>query len=487
MKLKELLKEISLISISGPLNKDIKQIAFHSKEVSSNSLFIALKGHKHDGFDYIDEAIEKGAVAIISEKPVFQKKNGITYLQVKDAREAAGKLASAFYNYPAKYLNLIGITGTNGKTTTAYLIATILKEMGKKVGIIGTIFYKYAEKTIPSSLTTPDPLNLHRLFKEMLSSGVTDVVVEVSSHGLYYQRVSGCQFQVAVFTNLSHEHLDFHQNMEDYFQSKKLLFTHYLSKNGYAIVNLDDPWGRRLLNEINTPSLTYGLSPKAKVWAEKPKFFLDGLEANFHTPNGSFHLYSPLVGEPNILNLLAAIAVGITLKIPIDVIKNALTKAKAVPGRLERFFSNDINVFIDYAHTPDALEKALKTLRPLCKGRLITVFGCGGNRDREKRPLMGKVASHLSDIVVITDDNPRNEPPSQIIKDIEAGLDKRNYHIIPNRREAIAWAIKNAKSGDIILIAGKGHEDYQIIGNKKYHLSDREEVIKNLKEYASSR
>lgn len=486
MQLRKLLKNISIVDTQGDLDVDIKHIATHSKQVSPGSLFMALKGTRNNGQAYIDEAIARGAVAILVEEIPLNGKNGVTYIRVSNAREAVAKVASAFYQHPAEKLTLIGITGTNGKTTTSFLIASILEQAQRRPGIIGTIKYQYAGKIIPASLTTPDSLELQKLFYEMLAANTTDVVMEVSSHALFYKRVEGCKFKLAIFTNLSRDHLDFHKNMEAYFNCKKELFTYYLAPEGVSIINVDDTWGQKLLEVIAhySPSinfLTYGLSTQAQVRAQEASFSLDGINATIQTPKGSFSLVSPLIGQPNLYNLLAATAAGIALDIPLTIIKSGLEKVKLVKGRLEHFSAKGIEVFIDYAHTPDALKQVLTTLRPLCKGKLITVFGCGGDRDRGKRSMMGEIASQLADKIIITNDNPRHESSRQIIQDIEMGIKKDiPYCIIPDRRQAIAWAIKYAEKGDIVLIAGKGHEDYQIIGDKKYHLSDREEVIKNL-------
>lgn len=486
MQLRKILKDIQPLNITGDVEKEINNIVFNSKLASPNSLFVALKGTQHDGISYVSEAISKGAVAILAQEYPVPRHNGITYIQASDVRKTAALLAAAFYQHPAKKLNLMGITGTNGKTTTSYLIASILKEAGRKTGIIGTINYQYGNKTISAFLTTPESLDIQRLFKEMVTEGVSHVVMEVSSHALFYKRVAGCQFQLAIFTNLSQDHLDFHKDMEAYFACKKQLFTHYLGSKGKAIINLDDPYGKRILEEIKCPCITYGLSSKADIWTENFQISINKTTAYIHTPIESFSICSPLIGKPNLYNILAAAAAGIAMDLPINIIKTGIEKVSSICGRLERFSQNGIEVLVDYAHTPDALEQVLKTLRPLCQGRLITVFGCGGNRDKGKRPLMGKIASELSDMVIITDDNPRNEPSRQIIQDIEMGIKKNAlYYIIPKRPQAIAMAINTANRGDVVVIAGKGHEDYQIVGNKKYPLSDREEVKKALKNAAN--
>jgi UDP-N-acetylmuramoyl-L-alanyl-D-glutamate--2,6-diaminopimelate ligase len=479
MKLTVLLKEIDVLSIHGDASIDIKDITVNSKTVCPGSLFIALKGIHTDGSLYINEAIQRGAVAVVTEKLPSVKENQATFVLVKDARETLAKLAAAFYGYPAKSLNLIGITGTNGKTTVSYLMASILKQAGREPGIIGTIRYQYGEKNIPASLTTPDSCELQRLLREMKDHKVTDVVMEVSSHALVYKRVYGCAFNAAIFTNLSRDHLDFHGSMENYFEAKKQLFVNYLSSKGVAIINWDDDWGKKLITSPLPRFITYGLSSQADIFPKYVHLSLDGIETVVNTPAGRLQVKSSLIGKPNLYNLLAAIAAGVALEIPLAVIKTALEAVAPICGRLERLKGNGIDVIIDYAHTPDALKQVLKTLRPFCQGRLITVFGCGGDRDKGKRPLMGKIASELSDLVIITNDNPRSEPSRQIIQDIEMGINKdKAYCIVPDRRQAIAWAIKHAQKGDMIVIAGKGHEDYQIIGNKRYHFSDREEVLK---------
>jgi UDP-N-acetylmuramoyl-L-alanyl-D-glutamate--2,6-diaminopimelate ligase len=483
MRLVELIKNADSLTVIGSLEKEIKDIVFNSKLAAVNSLFVALKSREDNGLAYISEAIAQGAVAILTDEIPPLNCNGITYLKASDVRKAAAILTATFYQYPAKKLNLIGITGTNGKTTTSYLIASILRQSQKKTGIIGTIQYQCGNKAVLAALTTPESLELQMLFKKMVLEGISDVVMEVSSHSLFYKRVAECQFRLAIFTNLSQDHLDFHKDMETYFECKKKLFTHYLANNGYAIINLDDPYGKRLSKEINVSYLTYGLSPLADIWAENPLFSLNGTKATIHTKKGCFPIFSPLIGKPNLYNLLAAIGTAIVMDLPLDKIKVGIEEVQSVCGRLERFSRNGIEVFVDYAHSPAALEQTLKTLRPLCQGKLITVFGCGGNRDRGKRPLMGKVVSELSNMVIITDDNPRYEPSRQIIQDIEVGIKKGiSYWVIPQRKQAIHIAIKYAQRNDIVFIAGKGHENYQLIGGEKYYLSDRKEVEKALRD-----
>ncbi len=480
MQLGSLLQNIEISRISGRIDIEVADITAHSKEVKPDSIFVALRGHRTNGALYIEEAVKNGAVCVIAEEEVSVPES-ITVVRVKDARKAMAQIAAKFYGNPSKSLNLIGITGTNGKTTTSYLVASCLKKQGAKVGIVGTIGYRLEDQLIPAPLTTPDCLTLQRLFKQMKENGIKDVVMEVSSHSLVCQRVAGCEFKIAVFTNLSQDHLDFHKDMETYYEAKKVLFKHHLDPEGKAIINLDDRWGKRLLNELNGQRvITYGMSSEADVFVEGYCLSLEGIEAKIITPLGKLEISSELIGRPNLYNILAAAAAAIGLGIPLNQIKLGLEDVKGVPGRLERI-EGKVDVIIDYAHTPDALNQVLRTLRPLCKGNLITVFGCGGDRDKGKRPIMGQIASELSDFVIVTNDNPRTEPSRQIIQDIEMGIKKdKPYCIVPDRRQAILWAIKHAQRGDIVLIAGKGHEDYQIIGDKKYHFSDKEEVLKVL-------
>jgi UDP-N-acetylmuramoyl-L-alanyl-D-glutamate--2,6-diaminopimelate ligase len=468
MKLKEILSGINFQS-SNFRNEEIRGIAINSNQVLKDYMFIALKGEEKDGHDFIYQAIEKGAIALVVNETFDQfmfHKNIIT-IRVPNTKEAVYKIAEKFYGHPAKFLEIIGITGTNGKTTISFLLDKIFTYSGYHSGIIGTICYRIGNREIPSINTTPDPLSLQKYMREMVQSGQDVLILEASSHGLSQGRLNGIRFDCAIFTNLGKDHLDYHKDMENYYQAKKLLFTHLLKKNGSAIINIDDDYGLRLYKEFPGQKISYGFSSRADIRVEEYKMSFKGIHFKAEIMGKKIDIFSSLLGVHNIYNILAAIAVAHVYTLDLSKVLYAIENFTGVRGRLERVFgSSQIRVFVDYAHTPDALEKVLSTLRELKKGNLWIVFGCGGNRYREKRPLMGEIASRLADKVIITSDNPRDENPLEIIEDILSGIkDKEKCEVIPARKEAIEKVIESAQAGDVILIAGKGHERYQIVGN----------------------
>ncbi|MBI5682555.1 MAG: UDP-N-acetylmuramoyl-L-alanyl-D-glutamate--2,6-diaminopimelate ligase [Deltaproteobacteria bacterium] len=491
MKLKDLLEVLSPFEIQN-LNEDIeiKGIAYNSRDVKKGSLFAALKGENTDGYNFIPDAVKNGAAAIVSERIDSAVK--VPEIIVPDSRDAMAKLACRFYGEPSRKLNLVGVTGTNGKTTTTFLIESILKQAGLESGVIGTINYRYRGKILDASHTTPESPDLQRLLKDMADNGVTNCVMEVSSHALSQKRVDGCIFKGGVFTNLTQDHLDYHKTMEDYFESKARLFEEFLpqSEDCFAVINIDDEWGRLL--KVKRPTIVgapkskvktieYSLNAEAmgNIFPKKMDFTDNGIEASLSTPIGSIHISSKLLGKHNLQNIMAAVGAGIGLGLKIDVIEKGISNLKTVEGRIERVSSKKgFQAVIDYAHTGDALERLLTTIRDVAGARVITVFGCGGNRDRGKRPIMGEIAARFSNITIITSDNPRDEDPLAIIKEIEAGVKGQDYMIIPDRKEAIEKAVTIAEAGDFIVIAGKGHEKYQIIGDKKIPFDDVEEVRK---------
>ena len=483
--LRELVKGIEPLVITGSLDKEVYEIASDSRKVAKGYLFVAIKGSSHDGHNFIPTAQARGAVAIVHERglPDRQKEPGITYIQVGDTQRALALLAARFYHHPSQQLPLIGITGTNGKTTISYLLGSILEAAGYKVGIIGTIAYRWGKGVRPAGLTTPDALELQLMLHQMLKEGIDYGIMEVSSHALKLKRVDGCSFKLAIFTNLTGDHLDFHGTMEDYFNSKKRLF--YDLNPSQAIINQDDPWGQQLLAQLppSMPFLTYGLSIPGRVTdiqAEQISCFMDGLSFLAQTPAVTIPIGSPLTGEHNIYNILAGVGAALCLNIAPEYIQQGIKNLKGVPGRFEKIdLGQEFAVVVDYAHTPDALENTLRGARELTNNRLITVFGCGGDRDRSKRPIMGKLAAYYSQFMIITSDNPRSEDPLKIIAEIEEGVrdlrqDKHTYEIVPQRKDAIYRAISLAQSGDIVIIAGKGHETYQIMGDKVIPFDDRE-------------
>ena len=476
MRLKDVLDGIPLQTFSGNEAEEIQGIAYSSKNVKPGHLFAALKGVKKDGFEFVGEALDNGAAVILSDQPRPQNL-AKAWIQVSDTREALALCSANFYSHPSQKMKIVGITGTKGKATITYLLEAILKKTQFVPGIIGTISYKGPGMNMTARLTTPEAPDLQRLLSEMLAKGATHCVMEVSSHALELKRVNGIGFDVVVFANLSGDHLDYHQSMDRYFEAKKKLF--FLDhKKRTAVVNRDDPWGQKLMAELPEQALTFGIEPGAMVAAEGMSLTEKGIEAVVKHPAGQLTLSSPLLGKPNLYNILAATAVALTLSLPVSAIKEGIASLKGVPGRFEKIDNSlGLHVFVDYAHTDDALRNLLETVREFNPKRIILVFGAGGDRDKTKRPRMGEAAGRLADWTIITSDNPRSEDPLTIISDIETGIKKtgaKNYQIIPDRREAIEQALSLAVKGDYILVAGKGHEDYQIIKDKILHFDDAE-------------
>ncbi len=479
MNARELIQILpDIISIKGYIDVPIESIDYNSKKIKNGAIFVAIPGFNYDGHDFIFEALERGASAVIGEKDLDLGEK--LYIRVKDSRKALALSSAWFYEYPADKLKLIGVTGTSGKTTVTYLISEMLKDIGICTGIIGTIGNVLNDRKIPTSHTTPESLELNQLFSKMVEENIKYLAMEVSSHSLKLHRVEGIKFDVGVFTNLTQDHLDFHKTFEDYFNSKKKLF----SQSKQAVINIDDESGKRLLNIINIPRWTYGLDKKADLRAENIRITANGVSYDLVFRDKTYPVFYSTPGLFNVYNSLAAITAGVALGFPIDGLINALKKAKGVPGRFELVENNQgIIVIVDYAHKPDGLKNVLLTIREFCTGKVITVFGCGGDRDKGKRPIMGKISSELSDYTIITSDNPRSEKPEAIIEQIESGIIGDNYEKITDRSEAIKKAISIAKKGDAVLIAGKGHETYQIFCDKTIHFDDREVV----REYFSKR
>jgi len=495
MKLDWLIKGVPVLEIRGNPDIEVRGVTNDSRAVQEGCLFIAIKGSNQDGHRYLAQAVEGGAHALIVERTEKEFQN-VTTIRVSDTKAVLPELAARFYGYPLAGTRLVGITGTNGKTTTSYLLESIWREAGVRVGLIGTISYRYNGHSFEASLTTPDSPELMRIIREMKDEGITDVILEVSSHSLDQGRTSGFPWSRALFTNLSRDHLDYHSTMEDYFQSKSQLFTSLGENQGTnveAVINIDDPKGRQLQYMTSVPVVSYGLSEDCMVRGVDVESRVDGLRFTLVTPGGSMPVTSSLFGKINVYNILAAAATAYSLDLGLEAIQKGIGGLAYVPGRLQPVAnSKGLSVFVDYAHTPDALRNVLQTLKPFVGGRLITVFGCGGNRDKGKRPEMGKIAGEVSDLVIITSDNPRKENPDQIAYEIEAGVQEAGvvriegkgvahdagYRIILDRRKAIRDGVNAATNEDIVLVAGKGHEKYQIIGNRKLHFDDVEEVEK---------
>lgn len=466
----------------GAEKMEITGIADDSRKVGPAYLFVALRGTRTDGHAHVDDAVDRGAAAVITEKPLNLP--SVAEIRVPDSATALARVASCFYGYPCDALTLVGITGTNGKTTVSLLVKRLLEEAGQRTGLIGTLRYEIADRILPAPNTTPGALQLQNHLRHMADDGMTACVMEVSSHALTLGRVEECRFDVRAFTNLSRDHLDFHGTLEDYYQAKRCLFHEAYGKGDrVSVINVDDPWGQRLAQELDSAVVTYGTKGAADFRAADRISTMEGLTFSMLTPYGKVAVKSPLCGDHNIYNLLAAAAVGYALKIPGDTVRRGIAGVKAIPGRFEKVPGPGFSVVVDYAHTDDALQNLLAAVRKVCGGRIITVFGCGGDRDRGKRPLMGRVAAELSDMIIVTSDNPRTENAGGIMEEILAGVkeaDAVEVQVMAERRTAIQTGIDEAREGDVVVIAGKGHEDYQILGEKKIHFDDREEARRAL-------
>jgi UDP-N-acetylmuramyl-tripeptide synthetase len=495
------------------LDSDIHSIHYRAQEVQPGGIFVAIEGQTADGHDFMHQALKRGAAAIITQKeppqPFLNKLGAASgnrspiVIRVANTRAALADLAACFYGHPSSDMTLVGITGTNGKTTVAYLIESILLQAGFKVGVIGTINYRYGGKTFANPMTTPESLDLQRILAEMRHDGISHVVAEASSHAMDLYRIKNCWFDVAAFTNLTQDHLDFHGDMQAYWTSKKKLFTEYLttgpkSKNASAVINCDNDKGRELADLLQMPFVKTGSAPDCEIRSEKVRCNLFGTDGKVAAPGGSFNFKTPLVGVHNLENILSAIGVATVLNIAPDTIKTGIEALSSIPGRLEPIENSTGRfIYVDYAHTPDALANAVSALKEIAPARIICVFGCGGDRDREKRPLMGEIVSRLCDLSVVTSDNPRTENPTAIIDqilpgvrrsdsleyttiDLKTGFQQKGYAVEPDRRRAIELGVLASRPEDAVLIAGKGHETYQILGTSVVAFDDREEARKVL-------
>jgi len=486
MIIAEILPYFIIKSVTGDVSKEFTGVSVDSRKVKKGDLFIALQGFQVDGHSYIKQAIENGAIGVVVEKDVDVAIN-VTKLKVKSTRYALAVIADLFYNRPSHKLKVIGVTGTNAKTTTTYLIENILKEAGHKTGLIGTIRVKIGDEEFPTTNTTPDIIELQRYFSLMREKNIDYCIMEVSSHALSLGRVNGINYHSAIFTNLTQDHLDYHLTMENYRSAKTLLFSQLgnsyelePTENKYAIINIDDPNADYFINSTAKQVITYGFSEKADLQAKNMVVTANGTTFDCVGWNFSDTIKLKMIGKFSVYNSLAAMAAMLAEGIEYQIIKNSLEKVTGVEGRFQRINEGeDFTVIVDYAHTPDGLENVLSTIKQFVKGRIITVFGAGGDRDKTKRPIMGKTVVKYSDFVIVTSDNPRTEDPLAIINDILSGIyetdfNEKNLITLVDRKEAINFAIKNAKKGDVILIAGKGHETYQIIGKEVKHFDDRE-------------
>lgn len=481
MNLKDLLAGAELAGVSGPGDTALTSIAYDSRKVSPGAIFFAFRGEKLDGNQFVSDAIRHGAVAVASEGPrpeALGKDIAWAELRPGSERRALAIAAANFYGHPASALRLVGVTGTNGKTTTTHLVDSILRAAGQSTGLIGTIRYRTPQGSRAAVNTTPESLDLQQLLAEVREAGGTAAVMEASSHALAMDRLWGCRFAAAVFTNLTRDHLDYHKTFDDYFAAKRRLFEGTgAGAPAAAVINLDDPHGH-LLEGLAARTLTYGLANGAQVTAKKYSLSFSGLEFTALTPQGKVEVRSRLVGKINVYNILAAIGAALALEVPSTAMEKGIHQLESVPGRFEGLVEGQpFLVVVDYAHTDDALRNLLATARELCpSGRIITLFGAGGDRDRTKRPLMGEAAGSLSDVVVLTSDNPRSEDPLRIINDVVVGLQKvsARYRVEPDRERAIEMAMEEARPGDIVLLAGKGHETYQVLHGRTLDFDDRE-------------
>ena len=488
-------------SVTGDGNASVTDVTHDSRQAGKGSLFVAVRGELFDAHKFIPQVIEQGAVGVLSEieptsewRSLIELQSGrglvpAAWIQVKNIRRAMALAAAEVHHHPSRELQLVGITGTNGKTTTAYLVASISEAAGEPVAMTGTVEYRLGKARKKADRTTPEATDMQRLLRQAVQIGCKTAVMECSSQAMDFHRCDQLDYAVAVFTNLTRDHLDYHKTMENYWYAKQRLFDGRLgSRPKTSVINVDDPYGVELAEKLQNEGLrvvTYAVKSAADITARDPEFSLDGMRFSLRTPENEVEFHSPLVGPPHIYNTLAAVASGLALGYELELITRALEKCTGAPGRFERVaHDGDFAVVVDYAHSDDALLNVLRTAREVTKGRIITVFGCGGDRDRSKRAPMGEAAGLLSDVVILTSDNPRTEDPNQILADAEIGIRKtgKPYEKIADRREAIHHAIAQARTNDLVLIAGKGHEDYQIIGREVFHFDDREVAREALNE-----
>jgi UDP-N-acetylmuramoyl-L-alanyl-D-glutamate--2,6-diaminopimelate ligase len=487
MEMTQLLNSVHVIQVIGEVQrKDVADIVCDSRKVQKNSVFVAIKGYKIDGHKFLQDAINKGAVAVVVEDQNSIPDELVSHSQVakivvKDSRKALAELSKGFYYNPTSSLKLIGITGTNGKTTSTFILKNILQSTGSKTGLIGTIKNYIGEVIIDSKLTTPESNDLNKMFYDMIQAGCSHTVMEVSSHSLVLNRVYGLNFSAAIFSNITSDHLDFHKTFDDYLKAKKILFDE-LSPNSVAVINSDDSHSKEIIKDCKAKIITYGVADNSDYQIKNIVYDLNGTDFTITHNKFKYEVHTTLIGTFNAYNVTSAFAAAHSLGIDAEKIVDAIKSSPQVPGRFEVLGNGSKKVIVDYSHTADSLEKALQAIKEIVKDKnqIVTVFGCGGDRDKTKRPVMGKIASELSDKVFITSDNPRTEKPFDIIEDIKKGLTKNNFIVEENREIAIEKAIKNSDDNAVILIAGKGHENYQEINGVRNHFSDKEIALKNL-------
>ncbi|MEA4826784.1 MAG: UDP-N-acetylmuramoyl-L-alanyl-D-glutamate--2,6-diaminopimelate ligase [Clostridium sp.] len=481
MRLLELLKDLEYEVVTGQVEIEINEVQYDSRKIDSGDLFVCIEGFNVDGHNYINNAVCKGATAIICSKDINANLD-CTVIKVNDTRKALAIVSSNLYGNPSRDIKLIGITGTNGKTTSTYMIKSILEGAGYKTGLIGTIANYIGGEKLKADRTTPESLELHSLFNEMKDREIEYCIMEVSSHSLSLNRVYGLNFSQAIFTNLTQDHLDFHKTFENYYRAKLSLF----ENTNNSIINIDDTYGRKMIEDIPKSSsiVTYSIEGLGDLVAKNIENHSRGAEFDLQFKGENVHINLSIPGKYNVYNALCSAGACLSEGVSLELIKEGLENV-VVPGRCEiatKNYNLRFDVIIDYAHTPDGLENILKTAREFTKGRLISVFGCGGDRDKTKRPIMGNIGSELSDVAIITSDNPRSEEPMSIIQDVIGGIKKDNYVVVENRREAIKEAMKMAEKDDVIVVAGKGHEDYQILKDRVIHFDEREVISDIIKE-----
>ena len=501
MKLTEMLKTMEPLVVDGPQDQEITGITYDSRRVMPGNMFVAVRGERTDGHRFVDAAIDRGATAVMLERDAGLSPR-VTRIKVGDARRTMALAAASFFHHPSQQLKVVGITGTNGKTTTAFMVKGLMEAAGIPAGLLGTVQYEIGQRVIPASRTTPESVEIQNMMSQMVRTGCAGVAMEVSSHALDQQRVAGVDFDVAVFTNLTQDHLDYHHTMEHYFEAKLKLFTSLgnIRKAGRAVVNVDSDYGRRIIERLDGigPSLggdnavlTYGVLNDAMIRAHDVRVSSEGTFFVARTPAGETPIAMPLIGRYNVANALAAIGAGLALGLDLGTIERALSQMHPVPGRLEMMMAGQpFRIYVDYAHTPDALRNVLMTVGELTKGRLILVFGCGGDRDKSKRLPMGRVACELADFSILTNDNPRTEDPREILNHVELGFPATacgNYQIIEDRREAIERALDIARPGDAVLVAGKGHECYQEFADTVVPFSDRQVIWEYFNRFGTAR
>lgn len=490
MNLNQVINNLEVISVSGDLDREVTGLSTDSRTLTAGNIFVAVKGNKVDGDTFVSQALLNGASAIVSESETPTDHDQASWVQVADARVAAASLACEWYGNPSAEMKVVGITGTNGKTTTAYITHAIMEQTWRRAGLLGTVQVNDGEEVAAATHTTPGPVELQSILARMSANDCRGVAMEISSHALEQKRTDGLQMDVAVFTNLSQDHLDYHGNMVDYFAAKKRIFelleTQACDKKTTAVINLDDPYGQRLVEEFKDRLyiLTYGYGVHSDIRIGREHQTVRGSEFDINYKDRDYLVRTPYIGRFNVYNCVAAIAASVAVGVKVRDAIAALAQAPQVPGRMENVGSRDgAAVFVDYAHTPDALANACAAMRELKPNRLITVFGCGGDRDASKRPLMGAAACKASDFCIITSDNPRSEKPEAIMAEIEKGISGERYQKIADRMDAIQTAVNLSEEGDIVLVAGKGHETYQEIAGERHDFDDRRAAYKamNLK------